>query len=149
MIGYLCYIIDMGFNMKNTIKLFGLLVFLTIIGFSLTACKGEDEEEQNISITISEISGNQYNGWEAYIALYITQGATLAYGMPLNVTSSTTSLTFSMLNFSDNASFIKSGTFNIIFWFKKTGEEDVTFLKLNHSVSEGTNTIKLSSFTSL
>jgi hypothetical protein len=132
-------------SMRNTIKLFGIIALAAIIGFSMTACKtGPESKSEPISIIITGINSSTLNGWEAYLAL-----GDDAFAMPLSITASTTSLTFTMLNMSNNKSFIKLGDYMVVLWFKKGGEADKNYVIVSKRINEGSNTISFSDFTSL
>lgn len=131
--------------MKNYLKLIGIIALAAVIGFSAISCK--DAEPENISITITDIPGSTYAGWKAVVGL-ATDSVSVAVGLPLNVTASTSSLTFDMLE-SGSKSFNKAGTYYLVFWFEKNGEEDVDFYKAAQSIKEGSNSISFNSLSSL
>jgi len=96
------------------------------------------------------VTGNfsSYSGWEAYISL--SAGDVLsAYAFPVNVTTSTTSLSFQMFDFDTDVPFEKAGSYMIWLWFKKTGVDDVDYIIENKAITKGSNTIALSAFTKL
>jgi hypothetical protein len=128
--------------MKN-LKLFGIIAFVVIMGLSMIACK--DAEEEDITITVT---GNfsAYNGWKAYIGLGVDDLA--AFAMPLDVGASTSSLPFTMLGM-DNKPFNKSGTYMVVLWFEKEGEDDANYYIYNKKINEGSNSIEFSSFSRL
>ena len=137
--------------MKKAIKIFGIIAFVAVIGFVIAGCAstggggGSSAEYEDISITITEIPGGEYDGWEMYVAW---DGV---YAMPLRVRSNITSLTVSILNQSNDRPFRKPGYYDVILWFRKDNNKasDVDFIKMSHSVKEGANTIPFSSFSSL
>ena len=133
--------------MKNTIRLSGIIVIAAVIVISMAGCAttGGGSEYEDISITITEIPGGEYEGYEMYVAW---DGV---YAMPLMVRSSTTSLTVSILNHSNDRPFRTPGYYDVILWFRKGGDKstDQDFIKMSHSVKDGANTIPFSSFSSL
>ena len=131
--------------MKNKFKFLGIIALFAVIAFSFTAC--EEPKDEAITITVTEIPGSTYNGWKAVIGLYDSKTeATVAIALPLNVTSTTSSLEFTMLT-PKAQTFNKAGTYIAVFWFEKAGEDDVDFYKFAQSIKSGANTIAFSTFT--
>jgi hypothetical protein len=136
----------MEVSMRNTIKLFGIITLVVVIGLSAAACMGGPAPKsapEAVSITITGIPGSEYAGWKLLVMWDD------AWTMPLSVTNSTTSLTFSMLNMSNDKPYNKSGNYMVILSFQKEGEKDADFVKLAHPVNRGDNTIPFSSFSGL
>ena len=131
--------------MKNALKFFGITVLIAVIGFSMVAC-GDDAED--ITIIITDIPATLQGGWEAYIAL-TRDAKEIAWAMPLMVNANVTSLSFSMLNESDDKPFNETGTYSVVLWFEKTGEDDVDYIRMNQNIIGGGNTISLNLFTKL
>jgi len=44
-------------NMKSTIKIFGIIALITVIGFSFIACGGDDDNGNNPLIRVSGAKG--------------------------------------------------------------------------------------------
>jgi hypothetical protein len=125
---------------------FGIIALAAVIGLSMTACENEpDPGPDPITITITGIPGADYDGWEAYLALGDDSGL-ISYAMPLDVTASTSSLIFEMFRKDNNKAFNTPGTYMILFWFEKDGEDDVDYVLESKSVSAGANNIAFDSF---
>ena len=143
--------------MKNTIRLSGIIVIAAVMVFLIAGCAttggsggggstgGGRVEYEDISITITDIPGSEFEGYEMYVAWDDV------YAMPLIVRGSTTSLTVSILNQSNNRPFRTPGYYDVILWFRKGGDKstDIDFIKMSHSVKDGANTIPFSSFSAL
>jgi hypothetical protein len=128
---------------------FGIIALVAVIGFSMAAWENEPEADP-ITITITGIPGSEYSGWEANLA--IDNDDNMAWAMPLNVTASTASLTFTMLRMDNNKEFNTPGTYMIVFWFEKSDEEDVddvNYVIVSKSINGGSNTIAFDSFSKL
>jgi hypothetical protein len=125
--------------MKNTLK--ALAVIVTVTGLSMAACKSWPVRSYKvISITVTGIDGSALNGWEANMAL-----GTDAFAMPLPVTESTASLTFAMVNMSDE-SFEIPGEYMVVLWFEKDGDGDRNYAIYSKRINGGSSAIAFSSF---
>jgi hypothetical protein len=127
---------------------FGIIALAAVIGLSMAACENEPypmPEPDPITVTITGIPGAVYNGWEANLAVGDDSGL-ISYAMPLDVTASTTSHTFTMFRKDNDKAFNTPGTYMIIFWFEKDGEDDVDYVLESKSVKAGANSIAFNSF---
>ena len=133
--------------MKNTLKIIGIIVLFAVIGFSTTACASIGGGGEAITITITDIPAETFQGWEAYIALAADKA--VAYAMPLPVDANTSSLTFTMLKQSNDRPFNDPKNYKVVFWFKKAGEKDADFVIVSRRINAGDNRISLNMFTRL
>ena len=132
--------------MKNTFKILGIIALFAIIGFSMTACASLGGGEP-ITITITDIPGETFEGWDAYIAFAADKA--VAYAMPLSVNANTDSLTFSMLRQTNDKPFSNANDYKVVFWFKKDGEKDADFVIVSRRINAGENVVSLNMFTRL
>ena len=53
--------------MKNVLRIFSIIVIISVIGFSFTACDSDDKDDStnNGRLTINGL--NSYNGWKIYM----------------------------------------------------------------------------------
>jgi hypothetical protein len=103
-----------------------------------------------MTIAITGIPGSEYNGWEAYIILAGTGSSreAKAWAMPVNVSARTSSLTFTMLDYVTDKPFNTSGTYDVIFYFRKDRDKstDKNFVMNDKRVNAGSNSIAFSTF---
>ena len=132
--------------MKKTLKLLGIIAFVAVIGFSMTAC-GEEEAGEDITITITG-DFSEFVGWEADIGLFDVDTDTAMAVAWLDVKANSSSLPFTMLKADTSLKpFNTPGTYMILLWFEKEGEDDVDYYIVSKSIKEGENTLQFASFT--
>ncbi|MDR0447669.1 MAG: hypothetical protein LBH07_03280 [Treponema sp.] len=123
-------------------KVMCILVVLMLVG--LTSLSAQ------MTVTITGIPGSEYNGWEAYIILAATGSSreVKAWAMPVNVSARSSSLTFKMLDFVTDKPFNTSGTYDLIFYFRKDRDKstDKNFIMSDRRVNAGSNSIAFSAF---
>jgi len=130
--------------MKNKLKLFGIIAIIAVIAFTMTAC---DDDPEDITITITGIDGSKWNGWEMVLGLG-SDSTAVAVALPLTVTANTTSLEFTMLDSKSSkiTPFNAAGTYMVVLWFEKDGEEDVDYYIASRKINEGANSIPFGNF---
>jgi len=133
------------------LRITAIFSVIALIGFSMIACDPEpntEDEPENITVTITG-DFTKFNGWKANIAFSAPGEMTLAYAAKINVISSTTSLTFDMLDYDTNQSFNASGTYELLLWFERLGNEDSDYVLENKQINNGTNAVSFLNFTFL
>jgi len=135
--------------MKKKFKILGFIALIAVLGFMMISCDYEPKNDPDPDPITVTINGNfsAQSGREAWIA-FTAPGTTdtKAYAKPLDVTSSTTSLKFSMLDFTTDNPFYKAGSYDIVLWFEKEGYYDIDFIERGRNISEGGNSIQFTSF---
>jgi hypothetical protein len=130
---------------------FGIIALVAVIGLSMTACGSAPRAApaEDITITVTGISGSEYAGWEANLS--IDDNKNTAWVMPLSVNANTTTLTFSLLRMDNNKPFNKSGNYMVVLWFRKDGDKstDKNFVLMSKNISGGSNTIAFDTFSKL
>jgi len=53
--------------MKNTVKLFGIIVLVALIGFSIAGCGDMDESDSSTDGRLTITGLNSYNGWKMWL----------------------------------------------------------------------------------
>jgi hypothetical protein len=97
--------------MDKTYKIFGIIALVTVIGFSMTACKDSPSVHPN-TITVSDIPSD-YEGKFGTLLLYpfpITSSTPTVYSMEEYING-----TFSLYNWKKDDPWDGTGTFRITF----------------------------------
>ncbi|MDR0315287.1 MAG: hypothetical protein LBH97_00125 [Treponema sp.] len=117
--------------MKNTFKIFGIIAFVAVIGFSFTACEEDEGFDRDgiyktitvIGLPVEGTEENYFNKY-AYIGLGTTgKGDIAAVSVNTRITSS--SLTLDLYNASgkdENKRFDGKGSFMVIFTITETSD---------------------------
>jgi ABC-type proline/glycine betaine transport system substrate-binding protein len=140
--------------MKNTIRLFGIIAIVAMIGFTMAACE-QDEGPKNDSstngrLTITGLSS--YNGWTANAIGYIegfnfTVTPTSTDPTPGNLTVNGGSVTFCVWNWTNVAKNYTGNDQNHKFFVELTngGERIIGTVTVNFSNGIGTGPFVLDS----
>lgn len=130
--------------MKSTIKRLWIVAMAALIGFSMSSCsEDKDEDKEDIIITVTG-DFSEYIGWKAHIGL--EDDYAVAWAMPLNVKETTTSLPFTMFRYDDEKPFNKPGTYMVVLWFENDDEEFEDYAIVGKRINEGANSIEFSAF---
>ena len=139
--------------MKSMFKFLGIIAIAAIIGFSFTACIHDEPKTGTNEITV-RITGDfsDYKGWQADMEFLSDESAGVAKTKFVNVTATTTSstLTFAMIDKETNKPFETAGTYQIWLYFSKDGEDNGFTYKIDsRQINNGSNTIQFNDFDTL
>jgi hypothetical protein len=131
--------------MKNTFKIFGIIVFIAVIGFSFTACPEEVEEFDRDgvvkTITVTGIP-TEYIGKYGNIGLGTGSGEIAAIGLG-NISGATTS--WDLIDAKNTSKgFDGIGMFMVVFWIEESATDDTELFDgyiHRKSITEKTTTI--------
>jgi hypothetical protein len=100
--------------MRNTIKWFGIIVLIAVIGFSFATCKDDDDGPQ-LKITITGIFAD-YNGMLGWISMDTGSAKTDPTVAWATGTISDGSITFNILDMKTDQPYNKTGNYFITFF---------------------------------
>jgi hypothetical protein len=132
--------------MRNTLKLFGIIALVAVIGFSFAACGGdEDDDLTQLKVTVNGLGA--YNGSATQITLFnpnSTPDDRAAFAMG---TISGGSITYDILDWDEEKPFYKTGTYDVVL---RIGGENPTWRgQIDGKVFTATTTITFSEFTEI
>jgi hypothetical protein len=134
--------------MKNTLKLFGVIALVAVIGFSMVACGGDDDKggSGKITITVTSISSDyDYGRLTVYGDGYYYDSNYEGSSKRQPLTG--TSVTFDMRSqVSMGTYFTKPGIYKIFLYLQKEGESEVEHIINSKQLNAGNNTIPFSEF---
>jgi hypothetical protein len=93
--------------MKNTIKILGIIALMAVIGFSMSACK--IEEESQYFLTINGIPA-KYDGHVGIVSLVSGKNPVAYAGVTIN----STTVTLPLLDFSSDGPWGENGSYSVV-----------------------------------